>query len=63
MCLVRHQGKPLANFAPDQIKQLERALHRAHSRMRKKPHTLQEMLVHSGLFTDEILVTPKGEDQ
>lgn len=57
------KGKPLANLAPDQIQELERALNRTHRRMRKQPHKLQEMLVASGLFTDEILVIPKGESQ
>jgi transposase len=57
------KGKPLANLAPDRIEELERAINRAHRRVRKQPSKLQEMLVHSGLFTDEILVRPKGESQ
>jgi transposase len=57
------KGKPLANLAPDRVDQLQKAIERAHRRTRKKTQMLQEFLVASSLYKEEMFVNTSGESQ
>ena len=57
------KNKPLANLAPDRLEELQRAVEGMHRRARKQPDLLQEFLIASQLYTKEMFVKPKGEDQ
>ena len=57
------KGKPLANLGADRIEELERVIHRTHRKTRKQPHKLQELLVASSLYTDDMFVTSEGGTQ
>ena len=57
------KGKPLANLGADRIEELERVIHRTHRKTRKQPHKLQELLVASSLYTEDMFVTTLGETQ
>jgi transposase len=57
------KGKPLANLAPDKIEQLEHTIKRVHRNMRKQSDSLQQFLIASSLYTDELFVKAIGEGQ
>jgi putative transposase len=57
------KGKPLANLAPDRVDQLQKAITRAHRRVRKQTQMLQDFLVASSLYKKEMFVNTSGESQ